>query len=375
MLESHALVQACLPPLKESLIFKRFIIYANIVCIFIIQVFDQLIFAPDLIEINNGKCLKLSSRAFIKTPLKPDDLGVISPRTYCDYTLSNRSGDGGYFAHSILNSFPDVPIRVDFLNKFYQCLLFGQLEHKTKKLVVCGDNNSGKSSWAKVFFGLLNRSRIVSVTQEKKFGMAMVNENTELIFIDEWSTKTLDISNVKILFQGGWMTRPVKFKDPEQLHNQAGMYLTCNVLPDFGDEQPNVNRRIAVFHTKEIKDIKTQAPKWIENNPMECLVWVINEINRNVHLIPRQERFYEKAFDEPVTIENKYSFPQEEFERMKQVSLGAVKIDLNVESSVENDGEENEKEDDGESETESAVPKDCAPGMEWIYNLTQEGKL
>ena len=124
----------------------------------------------------------------------------MSPKIYCDFTLKRTSGDGGYFSHSILNSFPEVPKRVEFLNKFYQCLLYGQLPHKAKKLVVCGANNPAKPSWARIFFGLINSSKIVSVTKEKTFGLSMVDEETELIFIDKRSESTLGISNVKTLF-------------------------------------------------------------------------------------------------------------------------------------------------------------------------------
>ena len=74
---------------------------------------------------------------------------------------------------------------MEFLNEFYQCLLYGQLPHKAKKLVACGVNNSAKSLWARIFFGLMNRSRIRSVTNEKIFGLSMVDEDTKLIFIDE----------------------------------------------------------------------------------------------------------------------------------------------------------------------------------------------
>ena len=283
-----------------------------------------------MIEVNNGKCLKLSSRRFIKTPLKRDDIGKISPRTYCDYTISRNCPDGGAFGASVLNSFPDVPKRVDFLNKFYQCLLFGQLPHKARKLVVCGENNSGKSSWARLFFGLLNPSRIASVTKEKTFGMSMIEDDTELIFIDEWSEATLDISNVKTLFQGGWMVKAVKNRNPEKVNNQAGMYLTCNVLPNFGDEQCNVDRRISVFHTKELKEPNIHAPRWIENHPMECLVWIISEINRNLKYVSQQERFYETPYDEEIIIKKISSFPIQEFERMCKTSIRNVNIDLKV---------------------------------------------
>ena len=148
-------------------------------------------------EINGGKCVKLSIRCIVKTRPEASDIEKVSPRIYCDYTLKRTIGDGGYFSHSIINSFPEVPKRVEFLNKFYQCFLYGQLPHKAKNLVVCGANNSGKSSSARIFLGLMNRSKIVLVTKEKTFCLSMVDEDTELIFIDEWSENTLDISNVK----------------------------------------------------------------------------------------------------------------------------------------------------------------------------------
>ena len=113
------------------------------------------------------------------------------PGTYYGYSITSSISDGGYFSLSILNSFPEAP-----------CLLYCQLSHKTKKIVLCGTNNSGKSSWNKNIFGLINRSQIVCVTQQKTFGLRMVDENIELTFIHEWSENILFISNIKILFHG-----------------------------------------------------------------------------------------------------------------------------------------------------------------------------
>ena len=39
--------------------------------------------------------------------------------------------------------------------------------------------------------------------KQKTSDLSMVDEDTDLIFIDEWSENTLDISKVKTLFQGG----------------------------------------------------------------------------------------------------------------------------------------------------------------------------
>lgn len=64
-------------------------------------------------------------------------------------------------------------------------------------LVFCGGNNSGKLSWARIFFGLINRSKVASVTKEKTFSLSMVDENTDLIVIDKWSENILDISKCR----------------------------------------------------------------------------------------------------------------------------------------------------------------------------------
>ena len=249
-------------------------------------------------------------------------------RIYFDYTLKRARGDGGYFSHSILNSFPEVPKRVEFLNKSYQCLLYGQLPHKAKKLVFCGASNSGESPWARIFFGLMNRSKIVSVMKENTFSLSMADKDTELIFIDEWSENTLDLSNVETLFQGGWMVKSVKHQDAQTFDNKAGIYLTCNELPDFGFEQPNVDHRICVFHITELPEPKCEAPQWIEDNPIECLIWMINEINRNIKYVLQQERFYEKSFNDVTKKCKNRNFPPEELEKLRSICVDKAHIGL-----------------------------------------------
>jgi len=263
---------------------------------------DQLEFDYDLIEVLNGKCLKLSSRTFVNTPLKKEDLGKISPRSFADYVI-NAKEDGGFFESSIVNSFPDLKRRIEFLNKFYQCFLFGQLPFKTKKLVVCGECDSGKTSWAKVFYGLLRPSKIASITKEKTFGLCLLEDDTELILLDEWSKVTTSVDYVKKLLQGGDIDKPVKNQTAVKITNNATFYITCNNEPDFEDEQVNVERRIEVFKTKALIKQDINAPKWIKDNAMRCLVWIIRQLNRHKDLIPLEERFYEKAWDEPADID------------------------------------------------------------------------
>ena len=55
----------------------------------------------------------------------------------------------------------------------------------------------------------MNISKIVSVTKEKIFGLSLVNDDTELIFIDKWSENTFNIPNIKYYYKvAGWSTQP-----------------------------------------------------------------------------------------------------------------------------------------------------------------------
>ena len=181
----------------------------------------------------------------------------------------NVEEDRGYVSQSITNSFPDVQTRVRFLNRFYQCLLYGQLPHKAKKLVVHGTSDSGKTSWANVFKGIILKTKIASVTKEAVFGLNMLEDDTKLVFIDEWGPKTMPANTAKCLLQGGWTTQSVKFGKGRNLNNKAGMYLTCNNLPDFGDDQEHINKRIETFQATPHPALEAEAAEWMEKKRYE----------------------------------------------------------------------------------------------------------
>lgn len=126
----------------------------------------QLQFQTDVIEVLGGMCLKLSSRGFIKCPLKESEIGFIFPCSFQNYDIENSPKD---METSVFNSFPEIHDRENFCNKMYQYLLYDQLLQKVRKLVVCGESNSGKTYWAQMFFGLINPSKIATLTQEKAF--------------------------------------------------------------------------------------------------------------------------------------------------------------------------------------------------------------
>ena len=164
----------------------------------------------DLIEVLGGKCFKISERRFIDTPLKEGDFQKLSPRMFVEYN-PDVEPEPLYFKEGILNSFPEEELRARFLNKFYECLMAGKMPHKTRKLVLCGPKDSGKTSWVRVLLGVIPLRNVATITQEKQFSAAMMGEDTELVFLDEWSENTLQADLAKIVLQGGYMVTCVKY--------------------------------------------------------------------------------------------------------------------------------------------------------------------
>ena len=90
------------------------------------------------------------------------------------------------YAESVLNSFPDANERKMFLQMLYQLLLTGMWPFKRKKMVLTGPHDSGKSTWLEPILAVIDRKRLATCTEEKKFSCQMIDNNTELIWLDEW---------------------------------------------------------------------------------------------------------------------------------------------------------------------------------------------
>ena len=177
--------------------------------------------------------------------------GKISPRAYIPYD-STTPPRPLHFKSGIENSFPDVHVRTAFLNIFYQCFLGRRMPHKIRKLVVSGPRDSGQTSWACVLHRIIPSNRIASITKERLFSASMINDETELVIIDDWSGQTMDSDLAKTLLQGGWFVTAIKHEQPKSVWNNSPFYITTNSVPDFGEESENVERRISVFRTQAL---------------------------------------------------------------------------------------------------------------------------
>ena len=247
---------------------------------------------------------------------------MISPRGFQHFDINvDVHNDAEYFSHSILNSFPDIGDKARFLNKLYQCFLCQQFPHKVRKLVVVGPSDSGKTSWANLFFGIIPREKIAVLTKEQTFGASMIEDDTELLYLDEWNRDMMSDDLLKTVLQGGYFAQAVKHSTPKMQEMNAGVYMTCNKMPNYGAEQDNIERRLYICETIQLEDKNPEAPKWIKENSMRCIVWMANVINANIRHIEKEERFYELAVDSKAEAVVKSTITEKELHEMKNSTL------------------------------------------------------
>ena len=149
-------------------------------------------------------------------------------RKWCCSWANLSPFDPGLFAEGVNNSLPVLEERVNVLNKFYQCLVVGWMPRETRKLVLAGPENSGKTSWAAIFHRIMPADKCIHVTSKLLAGM--VQKDTHLVIIDDYSSMDL-AKNV--------LQRPCSHNIP--------FYIATNHLA--GDDNDNVYRKTKIYQT------------------------------------------------------------------------------------------------------------------------------
>ena len=169
------------------------------------------------------------------------------------------------FIGSLENSFPGADIRRNFLRKYHQLLLHKKFPTKTNKLCVTGETDSGKSTWFSPFMGIIPTDCIAGVTREKQFAGHLINENTEVVFMDKWSIDSLNAEDAKKVLQGGLLMLPRKHKEAEKFAYNSGFYITTNEMQNFGQgpDDRAIKRRLSVFETVPIPNPRNRVSDWI----------------------------------------------------------------------------------------------------------------
>ena len=90
------------------------------------------------------------------------------------------------------------------------------------------------------------------------------------------------------------MVKSVKHQTGKCIINSSPFYITTNHVPNFGNEDENVKRRIIAFETKSLSETRPGIDKWLCKNAMDCNVWTAEEIEHHRSLIDSDELWYEK---------------------------------------------------------------------------------
>eukprot|EP00112_Aurelia_sp_Birch-Aquarium-sp1_P021134 Seg5616.1 transcript_id=Seg5616.1/GoldUCD/mRNA.D3Y31 product="hypothetical protein" protein_id=Seg5616.1/GoldUCD/D3Y31 len=257
------------------------------------EIFKQMTIDFNLIEVKDGMFFDIRKRKFIECPLGPEQKGPISPRMFIDFD-SKLESDAKYFKEGIMNSFEEDQECAMFLNIFYQCLMAHKMPHKIRKLVVFGPKDSGKTSSLNVLLGVIPSKRIAAIISKKQFAASMIDENTELVFMDEWSENSLNSDMVKTVLQGGMMVKSIKLQSPSIVDNSSPFYITKNCVPHFGIEEENVRGCITCFETESLPSTVVRADKWMRKNSMACIRCMASEIAKYRDFIEPEELWYEE---------------------------------------------------------------------------------
>lgn len=94
------------------------------------QLIRQLKILHDLIEVNDGWCLSISQRRFVKEPMSDDQVGNSSPRAYfnCNH---ETTPDAKFFREILQNSLSHDQVK-EFCNDFLNLFKFHGKRHKEK---------------------------------------------------------------------------------------------------------------------------------------------------------------------------------------------------------------------------------------------------
>ena len=152
----------------------------------------------------------------------------------------------------------------------------------------------------------------------------MITNDTQLVIVDEWSDSTMESDLAKSILQGGWMVTAVKHGQPRTVLNNSPYYITTNHVPDFGEEDENVRRRIDIFTTESLPRTRPGVNRWLYDHAMDCVAWIAEEINANRHLIPEHELWYEAGDSERLTIsanEGQSLFNNSQLRRISEADL------------------------------------------------------
>ena len=227
----------------------------------------------DLIEVNGGWCFSISQRKFVLHPIKDTDIGKESPRAYMEYEHT-KTPDPRYFKQILENSLNQLQM-AHFCEYYIRLLNCRIKQHKEKVMCLIGEPNSGKTSLFTPITSLIPARYIAMITKQKAFNKSLVDEHTQIIFLDEAHAKLMDPDDWKILTQGGLTAHDRKYKTSSLAVIRCPMFITSQTEMDFGQEHNTaMEARLRKFSFKSLTSPRVAGvQEFLRTNAMDCIVW------------------------------------------------------------------------------------------------------
>lgn len=113
------------------------------------------------------------------------------------------------------------------------------------------------------------------ITKQKSFNKSLVDQNSQVIFLDEAHAGLLDADDWKILSQGGLTAHDRKYKKTTPTVIRCPMFITCQKELDFGeDHNAAMDVRLRKFHFKSLATPPVAGvQQYLKDNAMDCIVW------------------------------------------------------------------------------------------------------
>ena len=290
---------------------------------------QQLRINYDLIEVLDGWCFSLSQRRFVQNPIK--EIGKECPRAFVQYPHT-KEPEAKHFQSILENSIS--PTGVTYFCEYYLRLLNHGIKPREEKVLLNwgakqrenkpihadhSDNScevfavlflfltalSGRKyqrNLASVFQplrGALFQSEaqkvkgslefvqsvevvyvsvdrfIAMITKQKTFNKRLVDQKTQVIFMDETHVKLLDPDDWKGLMQGGLTAHDRKYRSSSQQEIRCPMFITCQSEMDFGEEHnAAMDARLRKFYFKSLNSRPvTGVQQSLRDSAMDCIVW------------------------------------------------------------------------------------------------------
>ena len=126
----------------------------------------------------------------MSSPIKESDIGKESPRAFIEYEHT-KEPDPGYFKEILENSLSQLEI-AHFCAYFIRLFTCRIKQHKEKVMCLIGEPNSGKTSLFTPISRLILARYIAMISKQKAFNKSLIDENTQILFLDEAHAKLMD---------------------------------------------------------------------------------------------------------------------------------------------------------------------------------------